>query len=162
MHLVHPLLYKICNRNGFPFILLLYCTLYKSYVDNKSSGAEQLPRPNLYTESHDGVDYVTVVLFQCLDSLVAGNVCLGHDKLNILVLKSLGVNLLIIFLLLLLLVSGLNGLALAVVVSVVVAGVVMASVVVGVSSCELLGGGCLCLGVEVLNLGLAEDAKGKL
>lgn len=122
-----------------------------------------MPRPNLYTESHDRVDYVAVVLFQCLDSLVAGNVCLGHDKLNIFVLKSLGVNLLIIFLLLLLLVGGLNSLALAVVVtSVVVSGVVVASVVVGISSCELLGGRCLCLGVEVLNLGLAEDAKGKL
>jgi hypothetical protein len=49
-----------------------------------------------------------------------------------------------------------------VVVGVVVTGVVVASVVVGVSSCELLSGRCLCLGVEILNLGLAEDARGKL
>ncbi len=108
---------------------------------------------NLYAEGHDGVDDVVIVLLQCLDGLVAGNVGLGHDKFDVLVLKTGGINLLIILLLL----GLLSGLALLLLVGVGVAGVVVTSVVV-LSSSELGSGGSLSLGVEVLNLGLTEYA----
>jgi hypothetical protein len=88
---------------------------------------------------------------------------LGHDQLNILVLKTLGINFLSVILVVILL-SILNCLALAVVVvvvvvvtGVIVSSVVMSSVVVGVSSSQLLGCGSLSLGVKVLNLSLTED-----
>jgi len=74
---------------------------------------------------------------------------LGHDELNVLVLNALSVNLFLIVLLFL----GCGLLAVAV----VVAGVVVVVSSVG----KLLGSGGLGAGVEVLNLGLAEDA-GKL
>lgn len=87
---------------------------------------------------------------------------MGHDELDILVLKALGVDLLaIIFLFLLLL--GLRGLALlAVVVVVVVIVVVIVIVVVagvlslGVSSSELGGSSLLGGGVDVLDLSLTK------
>lgn len=102
-------------------------------------------RRTLDTQCHDRVDYVVVVLFERLDGLLAADRGLGHDELNVLVLDALGVDLLLVILLLL---GGLLAVA------VVVAGMV---VVVG-SVGELLGGGRLGAGVEVLNLGLAEDA----
>lgn len=112
----------------------------------------------LYAECHDGVDDIVIVLLQGLDGLVAGDVGLGHDKLNVLVLKSGGIDLLLILLLVLLVLSTLGGLSLSVVlVGVVVSGVVVASVVV-LGSSELLSSGSLSLGVKVLNLGLTEDA----
>ena len=76
-----------------------------------------------------------------------------HDKLDVLGLKTGVVDLFAIILFFLLLL--LNGLALAVVVVVVMAGVVVSSVF---SIGELLGSGSLSLGVQVLNLSLAEDA----
>lgn len=111
----------------------------------------------LYAESHDGVYDIVIVLLQCLDGLVAGDVGLSHDKLNVLILKTGGIDLLLILLLDLLVLSTLDGLALAVIMGVIVTGVVVASVVV-LGSSELLGGGSLSLGVKVLNLGLTEDA----
>lgn len=42
---------------------------------------------------------------------------------------------------------------------VVVTRVIVAGVVVGFLSGEGLGGGSLCLGVEILNLGFTEDTE---
>lgn len=115
----------------------------------------------LYAERHNRVDNVVVVLLQRLDGLVARDVGLGADKLNVLVLQTRGVNLSLVLLLSLLVARGLGGLALAVVVLVVVlmvvAGVVVARVF-RVSLRQLLGSRGLGLGVEVLDLGLAKDA----
>lgn len=79
-----------------------------------------------------------------------------HDELDVLALKARVVDLLVVILFLFLLLLVLDSLALSVVVV-----VVMASVVVGLSLrlSELLGGGSLGLGVQVLNLGLTEDAS---
>lgn len=111
---------------------------------------------SLYAESHDGVDNIIVILPQGGDGLLAGNACLSHDQLDILRLETRLIDLLTI-LLLLLLGLDLGGLALAVVVVVVmvVTGVLTGSL----GSSQLLGGGSLSLGVQVLNLGLTEDAK---
>lgn len=78
-----------------------------------------------------------------------------HDQLDILGLKVGLINLLTIILLILLLILGLGGLGLAENLLVVVTGVVAS----GLGGSELLGGGSLGLGVQVLNLGLTEDAK---
>ena len=78
-----------------------------------------------------------------------------HDQLDILGLKVGLVNLLTIILLILLLILGLGGLGLAENLLVVVTGVVAG----GLGGSELLGGGSLGLGVQVLNLGLTEDAE---
>ena len=82
-----------------------------------------------------------------------------HDELNILGLKARLVNLLTIILLLFLLIL-LRGLALAedLLLGVVVTGVVTGSL----GGSELLGSGGLGLGVQVLNLGLTEDAAKSL
>ena len=42
----------------------------------------------LYTQSHNRVDYIIVVLLQRIDSLLPRDACLGHDQFNILVLKT--------------------------------------------------------------------------
>ena len=99
----------------------------------------------LDTQRHDRVDYVVVVLLEGLDGLLAADRRLGHDELDVLVLDPLGVHLLVVVLLLL-------GRLLAV-------AVVVARVVVVVRGAgQLLGRGGLGAGVEVLDLGLAEDA----
>jgi hypothetical protein len=110
---------------------------------------------SLYAESHDGVNDIVIVLPESLDGLLAGNACLCHDELNILGLKTSLVNFLTIILLLLLLILH-RGLALAedLLLVVVVTGVVAGSL----RGSELLSGGGLGLGVQVLNLGLTEDA----
>lgn len=114
-----------------------------------------LIQAGLRAERHDGVDNVVVVLLQRLDSLLPAHRGLGHDELNVLGLETSLVDLLTVVLLLDLLLGGLDGLALVVVVMVVV----VTGVVVGTSlALELLSGGSLGLGVEVLNLGLTEDA----
>jgi hypothetical protein len=100
----------------------------------------------LDAQCHDRVDYIVVVLFEGLDGLLPADVGLGHDEFNVLVLDTLGVDLLVVILLLL---SGLLAVA------VVVAGVV---VVVGGAVGELLSSGCLGTSVQVLDLSLAEDA----
>lgn len=106
---------------------------------------------SLNTQCHNGVDDIVVVLLQGLDGLLPADVGLGHDKLDILVLNALGVDLLAVILLLLLLGIGVGGLA--------GLGVAVARVVVlTTGSGELLGGSLLGSGVEVLDLGLAEDA----
>jgi hypothetical protein len=116
----------------------------------------------LYAQCHDRVYYIVVVLLQSLDGLFARDTGLSHDQLDILVLKTLGVNLFsVIFIIILLGITLIDGFAL----SVIVAGVVVARVVVAsmvVSLCELLSCICLGLGVEVLNLGLSEDTVYKL
>lgn len=111
---------------------------------------------SLYAESHDRVDNVVVVLLECLDCLLPADAGLGHDELNVLGLETRVVDLLAVILLLLLCLLLLDGLAL---VAVVVAGVVVASVVAGsLLLGESLGRRGLGLRVEVLNLGLTEDA----
>ena len=107
----------------------------------------------LYAEGHDAVDNVVVVLLEGLDGLLPAHAGLGHDELDVLGLKASVVDLLAIVLLLLLLLGTLDGLAL-----VTLGGVVVAGVVVGGLAGELLGSLGLGLGVEVLNLGLTEDA----
>lgn len=110
-------------------------------------------RSSLYAQRHDGVDNVVIVLLECLDGLLPADGCLSHDELNVLGLESSVIDLLAVILLLVLLgLLGLNGLAL---VTVVVAGVVTGR---SLLSGKLLGSGSLSLRVEVLNLGLTEDA----
>jgi hypothetical protein len=74
-----------------------------------------------------------------------------HHKLDIFALQAALIDFLAVILLLLFLLgfSRVNGLALA---------VVVASVFGGFCGSELLGGGGLRLGVEVLDLGFTEDA----
>lgn len=116
----------------------------------------QTPRPrgSLYAQRHDGVYDVVVVLLEGLDGLLPGDTSLLHDKLNVLALETGVINLLVIVLLLFLLLV-LDGLALGGLVTVVVASVVVG---LGLGLSKLLGGGGLGLGVEVLDLGLTEDA----
>ena len=84
---------------------------------------------------------------------------MGHDKLNILVFKTGSINLLsIIFIVILLLITGIDGLALALVVGVVVTRVIMSGVIVLLGGSKLLSSRGLCLGVKVLNLCLAKNA----
>lgn len=109
----------------------------------------------LYAERHDGVDDIVVVLAQGLDGLLARHISLSHDELDVLGLEASLIDLLTIILFLLLLGLGLGGLALAVVVVVVVTGVLASG---GLSGSQLLGSGGLSLGVQVLDLGLTEDA----
>jgi hypothetical protein len=81
---------------------------------------------------------------------------LCHNQLDILGLKVGLVNLLTIILLILLLILSLGGLGLAENLLLVVVTGVVAS---GLGGSELLSGGSLGLGVQVLNLGLTEDAR---
>lgn len=106
----------------------------------------------LHAQCHDRVDNVVVVLLQSLDSLFPRHTRLLHHKLNVLALQTSLIDLLAIILFLLfffLSFSSVNGLALA---------VVVAGMLSSFSSGELLGGSGLRLGVEVLDLGFAEDA----
>lgn len=114
---------------------------------------------SLYAESHDGVDNIIVILPQGLHSLLAGNARLSHDQLDVLSLETGLVNLLTIILLLFLLGLSLGGLALAVVVVMVVVVVVTGVLTGSLGGSQLLGGGSLGLGIQVLNLGLSEDAR---
>jgi hypothetical protein len=111
---------------------------------------------SLYTQSHDTVDNVVVILLERLDRLLSANACLGHDELDVLSFETCVVHFLAIVFLFLSSLLGVtfDRLAFAVVVVVVV---VIMSFVCGLS-CKLLCCRCLSLRVEVLNLGLAEDA----
>ena len=110
-----------------------------------------------YAEGHDGVDDIIVVLTQGLDGLLARDVGLCHDQVNILGLQTTLVDLLAVILLFFLLGLGLGGLALAqqVNVAVVVAGVLVTTGSFGGG--QLLSSGSLGLGVQVLDLGLTKD-----
>lgn len=112
--------------------------------------------PWLDTESHDRVDNVVVVLLERLDSLLPRYVGLRHDELDVLVLDALGVHLLAVILLLL------GGLLLGVTTldSLARLAVVVACVVV-LGGGKLLGSRGLGGGVQVLDLGLTEDAVGR-
>jgi hypothetical protein len=110
---------------------------------------------HLYAQRHDAVDDVVVILLESLDSLLAAHTGLSHDKLNVFSLQTSIIDFLsvILFLLCRLLTSiALDGLAL-----VGVTGVVVRSLIGRLCS-ELLGGRSLRLRVQVLDLGLAEDA----
>lgn len=107
----------------------------------------------LNTQCHDGVDNIIVILLQGFDGLLAADVGLCHDELDVLILQAVSVDLLsviVIILLLLVLLSlgGLDGLA---GLAVVVAGVVLST-----GSGKLGSGGLLGGVVDVLNLGLTE------
>lgn len=113
--------------------------------------------PRLYAQGHDTVDDVVVVLLERLDGLLPADAGLSHHKLDVLRLKTGVVDFLTIVLLLLsLLRIALNGLALVG----TLGGVIVASLVGRLRS-ELLSGGGLSLGVEVLDLSLTEDARMK-
>ena len=107
----------------------------------------------LYAQGHDTVDNVVVVLLEGLDGLLPADAGLGHDELDVLGLKTGVIDLLTVILLLLLGLGTLDSLALD-----TLGGVVVAGVVVGRLVGELLSSLSLSLGVEVLNLGLTEDA----
>jgi hypothetical protein len=88
---------------------------------------------------------------------------LGHDQLDIFVLQTSRIDLFgIILVLILLAIPSLNSLALAMVVVVVmvvvVASVIMSGMVMSLLRGQFLSGRDLGLGVEILNLGFAEDA----
>lgn len=113
-----------------------------------------------YTERHNGIDNVIVVFFERLHSLLPRHRGLGHDQFDILSLKARIIDFLtIVFFLLLLGFRGIDALALdflrevdtALGLSTTLAGVLGGS--------KLLSGGCLCLGVQILDLGLTEDAS---
>lgn len=88
---------------------------------------------------------------------------MGHDQLDILVLKTRCIDFLsVILVFVLLVITGLDGLALAVVVGMVVARVVVSGVVVGLCSSKLLSGRSLGLRVQVLDLGLTKNTAGLL
>jgi hypothetical protein len=76
-----------------------------------------------------------------------------HDQLNVLSLETRVINLFPIILIFVLLCF--NGLALVVMIM-IVACVVMAGSNFSIG--ELLGSGCLCLGVQVLDLSFTKDA----
>lgn len=107
----------------------------------------------LYAQGHDTVDNVVVVLLEGLDGLLPADAGLGHDELDVLGLKTGVIDLLTVILLLLLGLGTLDGLGLG-----ALGGVVVTGVVVGRLVGELLSSLGLGLGVEVLNLGLTEDA----
>jgi hypothetical protein len=71
--------------------------------------------PILYTQRHDGVDYIIPVLLKSLDCFLSRHRRLGHDELDILALKTAVVDFLIVIIVLLWLL-GFNLLALAVLV----------------------------------------------
>lgn len=109
----------------------------------------------LYAQCHDAVDNIVVILLQRLDGLLAAHACLGHHELDVLGLETGVVHLLTIVLLLLSRLLVLDGFALVG----AVGGVVVTGVRIVCRLCgKLLGGRGLSLGVEVLNLGFAEDA----
>ena len=110
-------------------------------------------RHRLYAEGHDTVDNIVVVLLEGLDGLLPAHAGLGHDELDVLGLKTGVIDLLTVILLLLLGLGTLDGLGLG-----ALGGVVVTGVVVGRLVGELLSSLGLGLGVEVLNLGLTEDA----
>jgi nitrogen fixation/metabolism regulation signal transduction histidine kinase len=116
----------------------------------------------LYAQSHNRVDYIIVVLFQCLDSLLSGDACLGHDQLDVLILKTRSIDLLsIVLIIVLLVITLIDCLSFSIVMGVIVARVVVSGVVMLLLSSELLGSGSLSLGVEILDLGLTEDTLQK-
>lgn len=116
---------------------------------------------SLYAQCHDGVDDIVVVLFEGLDSLLSGDVCLGHDKLDILGLEASVVNLLAIVLVLLFLLLGLGSLALSEVYGFLTSSFTSSGVGT-LASGKLLSSGSLSLGVEVLDLSLTEYAKSRI
>ena len=91
-----------------------------SHQATPSPSISSTAKNNLYAQCHDRVDYIIVILLQCLNSLLSGNACLSHDQLDILVLKTRSINLLSIILVIILLVIALiNSLALSVVMGVI-------------------------------------------
>lgn len=110
----------------------------------------------LDTKRHDGIDNIIVVFLEGFDGLVAADVGLCHDQLDVLVLDAIGVDLLIVVVVLFLLLG-------VTVLGVAVAGVVVTGVLTTLSSSlggNLLGSGGLGSGVDVLDLGLTKDTTG--
>jgi len=131
------------------------CPPISSLVSSLFSNDDRMQRAfsgALHAQRHDRVDYIIVILLQCLDGLLPRHRSLLHNELDILALEALLIDLLVIVVFLLLLgIAGVNSLALA---------VVVARVGVCLRLNHLLDSGGLCLGVEVLNLGLTEDDPG--
>jgi hypothetical protein len=114
---------------------------------------------NLDRQTHDGVDYISVVLLKCLDSLPLADTSLCHDKLNILLLNSLSVNLTLLLVFLLSRLSILSRtLALTLSDSLADLGLHVTTALLLLSLCGHLHSSVLLgLAVQVLDLGLAED-----
>lgn len=113
------------------------------------------PSSPLYTQRHNTVNNIVVVLLQRLDSLLPAHARLRHHELDVLGLQARVIHLLAVVLFLLSGLLVLDGLAL---VTAVGRTVIVAGMLVGGLRGELLGCGGLGLGVEVLDLGFAEDA----
>jgi hypothetical protein len=152
---------QVVTLKRYIFICFLFESYWRTLRLQRAQKAvlflSHLDRDGLYAQSHDRVDDVVVVLLEGLDGLLPRDTGLLHNKLNVLGLESRVIDLLAVILLLLIFLLLLDGLALVVTVVVVM---VVTSVVVGLSLGlgELLSGGSLSLGVQVLDLGLAEDA----
>lgn len=147
-------------RDLHRFIFMSPCARARQSSADTAPGQSSLAFPThsdncLYAESHDRVDDVVVVLLQGLDGLLAGDGSLLHDELDVLGLEAGVVDLLAVVLLLDLLLGLALLVSVVVVVVVVVAGVVV-TLLLGLG--ELLGGRSLGLRVQVLDLGLTEDA----
>ena len=106
----------------------------------------------LYTQGHDTVHDIIVVLLERLDRLLPAHTSLRHDELDVLAFQTSLIDLLTVIFLLF------GGLlvfdSLALVARAAVLGLGLGS---GLSG-ELLGGGSLGLGVEIFDFGFAENA----
>lgn len=114
----------------------------------------------LSAQRHDGIDDIIVILLQRLDRLLPRNARLRHDQLDILGLEPGIIHLLALILVVVLLaVAGVDRLAFAVLVRMVVAGVRVAAAGSGVVGRGQVLRRLMLRGlVEVFDLGLAEDA----
>lgn len=105
----------------------------------------------LDTQGHDGVDNIIVILFQSFYGLLATDVGLGHDKLNILILKTFSIDLLaVVVVVFLLSLARFDSLARL---TVVVAGVLS----LGISGGHLSSSGLLSGGINILDLSLTKN-----
>ena len=112
------------------------------------------PLSTLYAQRHDTINNIIVVLLQRLDRALPAHARLRHHEFDVLGLEPGVIHLLAVILLLLCSLLVLDRLALVG----AVGGVIVTGVVIGGLRGELLSSRGLGLGVEVLDLGLAEDA----
>ena len=83
---------------------------------------------------------------------------MAHDELDVLVLQTFSIDIFVIIVVILLGISSIDNFALAVIMEMVMAGVVMAGVIMVPSRGQLLGSGSLSLRIEILDFSFTEDA----